>query len=343
MKALLLKEYKRLEITELPDPEPGPDEVLVRVKACGICGSDVHGYDGHTGRRIPPLIMGHEASGVVESTGVGVRGFRRGDRVTFDSTVYCGRCWHCRRGEINLCDDRNVLGVSCGEYRRHGAFAEYVAVPERIVYRLPDSLSFEQAALLEPVSIAFHAVNITPRKLGDSVVVVGAGMIGLLVIQALRSAGCGRLIAIDVEGAKLAMASKFGADSVLSASLPDLHERILDATDGRGADVAFEVVGADAPFNTAVTGVRKKGIVTLIGNLSPKVEMPLQYVVTREISLLGSCASSGEYPACIDLIARKSIDVMPFLSARAPLAEGQAWFERLYRREPGLLKVILNP
>jgi L-iditol 2-dehydrogenase len=343
MKALLLKEYRHLEITVMPDPVPGADEVLVRVKACGICGSDVHGYDGHTGRRIPPLIMGHEASGTVAAAGPDVRGFGPGDRVTFDSTISCGDCFFCRRGEVNLCDRRNVLGVSCGDYRRHGAFAEFVAVPERIVYRLPDSLSFEQAALIESVSIAVHAVNRTPRRIGDTVVVVGAGMIGQLVIQTIRRSGCGRLIAIDLEDSKLEIAARFGADLGINASAPDLRERILDATQGRGADVAFEAVGADAPFNTALSSLRKGGILTLIGNLSPTVGLPLQQIVTREITAFGSCASSGEYPACIDLMARGTIDVRPFMSACAPLEEGPIWFDRLYRHEPGLIKVILTP
>jgi L-iditol 2-dehydrogenase len=343
MKALLLKEYKHLEMADLPDPAPGTDELLVRVRACGICGSDVHGYDGHTGRRIPPLVMGHEASGTVAAAGAGARRFRPGDRVTFDSTVYCGDCFFCRRGEINLCDRRNVLGVSCGDYRRDGAFAEFVVVPERIVYGLPESLTFEQGALIESVSIAVHAVNRTPRKIGDIVVVVGVGMIGQLVVQTIRHAGCGKLIAIDLEDAKLERAARFGADLVINAGTPDLRERVLEATRGRGADIAFEAVGADAPFNTAVASLRKGGVLTLIGNLSPKVELPLQQIVTREITMLGSCASSGEYPACIDLMERGAIDVRPFMSACAPLVEGPAWFERLYRREPGLMKVILNP
>ena len=128
------------------------------MRACGICGSDVHGMDGSTGRRIPPLIMGHEAAGEIAEVGAGVSGWKPGDRVTFDSTIYCGRCWHCLRGEVNLCDERRVLGVSCAEYRRDGAFAEFVAVPERILYRLPDDLSFEQAAMVEAVSVAVHAV-----------------------------------------------------------------------------------------------------------------------------------------------------------------------------------------
>jgi L-iditol 2-dehydrogenase len=343
MKALLLKDYKQLEVARVPDPVIGPEEVLVRVEACGICGSDVHGYDGHTGRRIPPLIMGHEAAGVIAEVGPNVKQFSPGDRVTVDSTVYCGKCFYCRRGDVNLCDSRNVLGVSCNEYRRHGAFAEFVAVPQHIVYRLPDDLSFEQAAMIEAVSIAFHAVNRTPLKLGDTVVVVGAGMIGQLVIQTLREAGCGKLIAIDLDDRKLQMAQQLGADEGINANAPDLRAQVLERTHGRGSDLAFEVVGASAPFNTAVASVRKGGAVTLVGNLSPKVDMPLQQIVTREITLIGVCASSGEYPACIDLMARGKIDVRAFISAFAPLEEGPMWFDRLYQQEPGLMKVILKP
>src|SRR5579875_509661 len=174
MKALLLSEYKHLTIADLPAPIPGTREVLIRVAACGICGSDVHGYDGASGRRIPPIVMGHEAAGVIAQVGADVRDYKAGDRVTFDSTVYCGKCEFCLRGEVNLCDNRQVLGVSCGDYRRNGAFAELVAVPARILYRLPDEFPFEEAAMLEAVSVALHAVRITQMKVGESALVIGA-------------------------------------------------------------------------------------------------------------------------------------------------------------------------
>lgn len=343
MKALLLKEYKQLEVTEVPAPEIGADEVLVHVRACGICGSDVHGFDGSSGRRVPPLIMGHEASGVVAATGANVTRFRTGDRVTFDSTVYCGKCWFCRRGQVNLCEDRNVLGVSTGEYRRHGAFAEYVAVPQHIIYPLPDNLSFEEAALIESVSIAFHAVNRTPIRLGDVAVVVGTGMIGSLVIQTLRHAGCARIIAVDIDDYKLERAREFGADEGLNSKKVDVAAELAARTDGRGADLAFEVVGATASFHTAVSAVRKGGSITLVGNLTPKVEMPLQAIVTRELTLYGSCSSAGEYPACIEMMARGDINVKPLISVTAPLEQGPEWFDRLYNHEPGVMKVILQP
>lgn len=343
MKALVLEDYRRFNYTTAPDPATGHADVLIAVRACGICGSDVHGMDGSTGRRRPPVIMGHEAAGEIVAVGSGVSEWKPGDRVTFDSTVYCGTCAYCRSGRINLCDHRRVLGVSCEDYRQHGAFAELVAVPQHVLYRLPDDLGFNQAAMVEPVSIAFHAVNRTPIKLNDSAVVFGAGMIGLLVIQALRLAGCGTLIAVDLEDHKLALARQLGADNGINADDPALAEQILDLTGGRGADQALECVGVGATVAAALQCVRKGGSITLVGNLAPKIEFPLQAAVTREITLNGVCASCGEYPACLDMIARGVIDVKPLMSAVAPLSDGAAWFDRLYNKEPGLMKVLLAP
>jgi L-iditol 2-dehydrogenase len=343
MKALVLRDYNSFVVEEVPDPSPGPGEVLVKVRACGICGSDVHGMDGSTGRRIPPVIMGHEAAGEIVEAGPDAQDWRVGERVTFDSTVYCGTCWHCRRGDINLCDNRRVLGVSCQEYRRDGAFAEYVAVPRHILYRLPEGLGFPRAALAEAVSIACHGVHRLPARLDDSVVVVGAGIIGLLVVQVLRAAGFGMVVAIDVAPERLELARRLGADAALQPTDPDLRARILELTGGRGADAAVEAVGSTAAFRTALDCVRKGATVSLIGNLSPQVEMPLQAMVTREVSLHGSCASRGEYPAAIAMIARGRIDVDSLISATAPLGEGPQWFRRLYAREKGLIKVVLIP
>ncbi len=343
MRALLLKEYMKLELVGMEEPAVGFDEVLVRVRACGICGSDVHGLDGSTGRRVPPLVMGHEAAGEVVKTGSEITDLRPGDRVTFDSTIYCGRCYFCTRGDVNLCDNRQVLGVSPGEYRRHGAFAEYVAVPRRLTYRLPDQLSFEQAALIEAVSVAVHAVNLTHFELGASAVVVGSGMIGLLAVQALRAAGCARVVAVDVERSRLDLALQLGATEAVNPKDQDAAAFVRGLTDGRGADVALECVGATDPIRTAIGCVRKGGSVTLVGNIAPTIDLPLQPVVTRQIRVQGSCASNGEYPAVIDLLASRVIRVEPLISAVAPLAEGPDWFARLYRHEPNLMKVILQP
>jgi L-iditol 2-dehydrogenase len=343
MKALVLTEYNRFSLEDVPLPEIGPEDVLVRVKACGICGSDVHGMDGSTGRRIPPIIMGHEASGVIEQLGNGITDWRVGDRVTFDSTVVTRQDFYSQKGVFNLSDFRRVLGVSCGEYRQHGAFAEYVAVPQSILYRLPEGLSFEQAAMTEPVSVAFHAVNLLPSEINDSAVVVGCGMIGLFVIQALRIKGCGKIMAIDLDRSHLDMALQFGADVAILSAEGETIDKIRSHTHGRGADLAFEVVGIVPTVNLAINAVRKGGKVGLIGNLSPKVELPLQAVVTRQLTLYGSCASAGEYPACLDMIASGRVKVDEMISAVVPLADAASWFGRLYKGEPGLMKVIVKP
>jgi len=343
MKALVLKEYLKFAYEEVPKPLYEPTEVLVAVEACGICGSDVHGMDGSTGRRRPPIIMGHEAAGRIVAVGSKVTAWNDGDRVTFDSTIYCGVCEYCSRGEVNLCNQRRVLGVSCEDYRQHGAFAEYVAVPQHILYRLPDGLPFEHAALIEPFTIALHAVRRAAVRENDVAVVIGCGMIGLAVIQLARQTGFRRVIAVDVAPEKLALARQLGAHEVIPSASVDALQEIQRLTGGVGADRAFEAVGVGATVDLAVRCVRKGGVVTLVGNLAPKVEFPLQVVVTRELSIQGTCASAGEYQACLDLMATRRIDPTPLLSAVAPLAEGAQWFDRLYRKEPGLLKVILKP
>ena len=327
----------------MPLPALADDEVLVRVRACGICGSDVHGYDGSTGRRIPPLVMGHEAAGEVERTGRGVLGFDRGDRVTFDSTVWCGTCEYCARGASNLCTNRRVLGVSCGDYRRHGAFAEFVSVPDRILHRLPPAMPFEHAALIEAVSVAVHAVKRAAPRPDDTVAVIGCGMIGLLIIQVLRHRGCKRTIAIEIDERRRALAARFGASATIQPASGSVAGEVRRLTDSRGADHVFEVVGHSGTVGDAVASVRRGGTVTLVGNLAPHVDLPLQAVVTGELTLLGSCASSGEYPEAIDLVARGEIDVAPLISAVAPLAEGATWFSRLHTPNGGLMKVILRP
>jgi L-iditol 2-dehydrogenase len=343
MNALLLSEYKHLAIATLPVPAPGPLDVLVQVAACGICGSDVHGYDGASGRRIPPLVMGHEASGIVAALGSEVIGFSVGDRVTFDSTVSCGVCAFCRKGEINLCDDRQVLGVSCGDYSRAGAFAEYVTVPARIVYKLPEGLSFAEAAMLEAVSVALHAAAVSNLAGEETALVIGAGMIGLLTLQAARVGGCSRIFVADIDATRLKLAAELGADEAIQASGAELTQEVLRLTEGRGVDVVLEAVGRNETIATAIDCVRKGGTVTLIGNITPQVNLPLQKVVSRQIRLQGSCASSGEYPEAMQLMAAGKIRVSPLITAIAPLSDGPSWFDRLHSGEPNLMKIVLDP
>lgn len=343
MKALLLSEYSRLDVVDIPMPRPGPDEVLVKVEACGICGSDVHGYDGSSGRRIPPIVMGHEAAGSVAAVGSGVPDLREGQHVTFDSTIYCGTCHYCRNGEPNLCEFREVLGVATPDFRRQGAFAEYVVVPRRVIYPLPEHLAFSEAAMIEPLSVAVHAVRLSQLPEQSSALVVGAGMIGLLVLQTLRHAGCTNVIVSDIDDTRLALAKELGATVTVNAKSADAVAEVLRHTGGVGVDVALEAVGSTPTVKTAIESVRRGGTVTLIGNVVAHVEIPLQVVVSRQIRLQGSAASAGEYPECIEMLASGSINVKPLISMIAPLEEGARWFERLHGREANLMKVILAP
>ncbi len=343
MKALVLNEYNKLIFTDFPTPEPEPNEVRVRIKSCGICGSDVHGMDGSTGRRIPPLIMGHEASGVIEKLGANVQNWSIGDRVTFDSTIYNLDDWYTRKGLYNLSDNRKVLGVSPSDYIRHGCFAEYAVIPQHILYKIPANVTFDQAAMVEPVAVAAHAVNITPIQWNNSAVVVGTGMIGLCIVQVLRANGAGLVIAIDKDEGRLELAKKLGADIILNADNENIAKIIKSHTENRGADIAFEAVGVESSIHTAISGLRRGGCLTLVGNLAPEVNIPLQSIVTQQLRLQGSCAICGEYPSVLDMIERGKINVDILQSASAPLSEGASWFKRLYNREKGLMKVVLNP
>jgi L-iditol 2-dehydrogenase len=218
-----------------------------------------------------------------------------------------------------------------------------VVVPERIVYRLPEKLSFAEAAMLEATAVAVHAVALSKISPGDQALVLGAGMIGLLTLQALRAAGCATVIVADVDVSRLKLAEEVGATTTVCASGDDLVAEIFRRTNGAGVDVAIEAVGIEATVRAAVHAVRKGGTVTLVGNISPQVTLPLQRAVTRQIRLQGSCASAGEYPQAIDLLNNGGITVKPLITAIAPLEEGPRWFERLYAREPNLMKVVLTP
>jgi 2-desacetyl-2-hydroxyethyl bacteriochlorophyllide A dehydrogenase len=343
MKALVLEEYNKLVYKDVPDPAISSNEVLVKVMACGICGSDVHGLDGSTGRRIPPMIMGHEASGIIVKTGDDVKNWKSGDRVTFDSTVYPLNDWFTLEGMYNLSDNREVLGVSPGTFKRDGAFAEYIAIPQHILYRIPESVTFEQAAMVEAVAVALHSVNLSGIRLGDKCVVVGAGMIGIFILKLLRLAGASKVIAIDINPKRLEQAAKSGADHTFLSTEENLAEKIAALTNNRGADISFEAVGRSESVIIAIDVLRKGGKTVLVGNTSPKVDFPLQKVVTRELKVLGSCAIRGEYDVVLNLLETGRITVGDQISAVAPLSDGAAWFGKLYRKEEELNKVILVP
>ena len=343
MKALVKRHAEKgIWMEQVPVPEAGPNEVLIKLEKTAICGTDLHIYkwDEWSQRTIKPgLVIGHEFVGRIAAIGPGVTGYQLGDRVSAEGHIVCGHCRNCRAGRQHLCPNTVGIGVN-----RHGAFAEFVTVPARIVHVLPDALGFNEAAMIEAVSVGVHAVRLTPCAPGDTAVIVGTGMIGLLTLQAAKIAGFAQVIAVDTEDSRLDVACELGATHRFNPkSGGDLTEFVKSLTKGQGADAAFECVGLNATVLSAIHAVRKGGTVTLVGNLTPKTELPLQVVVTRQLRLQGSCASAGEIPRCIELLATKQIKVDKIISAVVPLEQGADWFAKLYAGAPGVMKVILAP
>jgi L-iditol 2-dehydrogenase len=338
MKALVFAGPGEMPLRDHPEPSPAAGEVVVAVRAAGICGSDVHGFLGATGRRRPGVVMGHEAAGDVIEVGAGVTSVRPGDRVILRSILACGHCEGCLRGQPNLCRDRRGMGMHFD-----GAYAERIAVPEALLLPMPDTLSYEEGALVEPLAVAMHAVNITPFALLDFVVVIGAGAIGLLTLLAARLRGAGSIVVTDLSAHRLAVARSLGADLTIDVSTSDPVERVLAATNGRGADAVLEAVGVSATTGQSVRVARSGGHVTWIGNSAPVVELPMQELVTRELTLRGSYGFAGEFEQAADAIAAGTIDVRQLIERFAPLDEGSELFTELGSGELDAVKVVLTP
>ena len=264
--------------------------------------------------------------------------------MTFDSTIYCGECAECRAGHINLCSPGASSGLRRLNINRTAPSLNFLPYPNGFFTAFPTACLSSMLPMVEPVSIALHAVGRVKLAAESVAVVIGSGMIGLLVIQSLRHAGAKQIVAVDLESSRLDLALTLGATHAIRADDPTLAAQITKITPRGGADAAFEVVGIGPTVALAIQVVRRGGDVVLVGNLAQKTEFPLQSVVTRELTLHGSCGSAGEYPLAIDLISRGIINVAPLISAVAPLADGAAWFSRLTSPEGrNQLKVILEP
>lgn len=338
MRALMYEGPWQMPLRDLPVPSPGPDEVVVSVQAAGICGSDVHGFTGSTGRRTPGIVMGHEFSGAVAALGENVASWAVGDRVVVQPLHRCGSCVMCRSGRGNICQNRTLIGMHV-----HGAYAEAVSVPQAQLYRLPDDLSYEHGAWAEPLSVALHAVAITPLNLMDTVVVVGAGPIGLLTLQVARRRGAGTIIVTDRNAHRLEVARQLGADLVVNIADDDPVQAVQRATDGLGADVTFEAVGITPTVQQALVVTRVGGSITWIGNSAPEVTLNMQQVVTREITIRGTYGFDREFGQAINLLQSQQISVTPLIEGVAPLAEGPQIFQNLADGTLESIKVILQP
>lgn len=319
-------------------PTPGPNDVVVDVQAVGICGSDVHGFMGITGRRKPPIVMGHEFSGLVTAVGDQVQRIKVGQRVAVQPLLTCGTCPTCRAGRPNICVNRSGLGVNMD-----GAFADAISVPEQMVHVLPDELSWEQGAMIEPLAISMHSVNMTPITLMDSLVIIGAGTIGLLSLVCARKRGAGQIIVTDRSEHRLEIARKLGADIVVNIAEQDPVEAVREATGGLGADSVIEAVGATPAVKQSLLVARNGGNVTWIGNSAPEVEINMQQIVTRELTLRGVYGFDGEFAKSIEFIRRSSdFDVLSLIEHTASLEEGPQLIHDLAKGMDAV-KVMLKP
>lgn len=339
MKALVFYGPEDLRLTDIDDLHPSAGEVLIRVKACGICGSDVHGYLGITGRRIPPMVMGHEFSGMVEQIGEGVTAVQPGDRVAPYPVIFCGECERCQQGSVHMCLHKKALGVlEC-----NGAMAEYVCIPAKLIFKLADHVSYEVGSLIEPLAVSYRGVNHAGDLTGKSVLIVGAGTIGLLALAIVKMRNPAQVFVSDLSDTRLEVARQMGADGVINPSRDALADVIQAQTKGKGVDVAFEAVGATPTVQQAMASLRVGGTAVWIGNSAKMVQVNMQEIVTRELQVFGTFLYTfDEFGAIVELLNSGKLDVKPMISLRIALDRGPELFAKLAKDPGPLIKVIIN-
>lgn len=338
-----------VRVDEVPSPRPGAGEVLIEVAACGLCGSDLHEYlhgPVYIPRRphpltgvVPPVTLGHEFAGRVIEAGAGVETPRAGDRVTVNPCLLCGECAWCRRGQKNHCARLATLGLS-----RDGALASHVVAPAYHCHALPPEVDDEQGAWVEPLAVAVHAARRGRAGMGERVAVIGAGPIGLLLLQVLRARGAGWVAVVEPREERRRMAAALGADVVLDPGAGDPGRAVADLTGGERVEAAFECVGHESAFATAVKASGKGGRIVLVGLVPDPVPVSLLAILAHEKEIVGSSAYVDEFPEAIALLARGQVRVAPLVTGRVPLADTvRGGLEALLRPEAGHVKILVAP
>ena len=337
MRAVVFLGQEELEVQERPDPIPDEGEVLMKVEACGICGSDLHAYK--TGMYAPGLVIGHEFGGVVQAVGTGVTDFRPGDRVTADSCIGCGSCLLCRNGRENLCEQSVRLGVT-----DDGGMAELVKAPGSGVYHIPDSLSLKEACLAEPFSITLHGLNLSRFKPGNRVLIMGAGPIGLCLIQVLKMAGAGSVWITETSPFRRDLAAHLGADLVLNPKAVSPLSTVSSLTDGTMADIVFECAGLPQTITQAPMLVRRGGQVVILGICDQPVETDFLSMITSEVDIQTAYYSrASEFATTIDLMAKGSLKANRMLTSEVPLERVKESFETLLSPDGNQVKILVCP
>ncbi|SNT20948.1 zinc-dependent alcohol dehydrogenase [Antarctobacter heliothermus] len=338
MRAAVLRSPGQFEIEERPIPRPGPGEALIKIARVGICGTDLHIFNGHYAADSLPMVPGHEFTGTIEAVGTDLRGLQVGGKVVVDMNIGCGRCFWCRRNEILNCPEMQQMGITMD-----GAFAEYMLVPARLVISAPDDVPFEVLALTEPLACVVRAARKARVNFGQSAVVIGAGPIGNLHVQLLRTIGAAPVIVMDISAERVEMALDCGADIGVTDPA-QLKQAVLMATDGRGADVVVESVGNPALYGAALRLMRKGGHLAAFGLTGPEdtLALPILDTILHENSVKGSVAGMGQdMNDALTLLVHGRIQTDPFTRASFPLQEIQQAFDSIGDRPDDLKTQIV--
>jgi len=336
MKVAVWHGRKDIRIEEAPTPSIEKDGALVRVRVCGLCGSDLHAYQGLSDRRVPPLVMGHEFAGDIEEIGGEVKSLEIGDRVVVDPLVVCGECNRCVRGSQNVCRDRKLIGLTM-----QGALAEYVAVPSNRCFPLPDDVSYEEGAMVEPTAVGVHAAERASISPNDTLAIVGTGVIGLLTLQAAKLRGPSRILAIDLSNERLGLARRFGADGAINPREGDPVQGVMELTNRAGADCVVEAVGIQQTMRQAMKMASDQGRIVVVGMLQKSMELEALEITVRELSLMGAYAYTDQaFKTAITLISEGKINVTPLITRILPLDSVKEGFEALDKQEA--IKVVLR-
>jgi len=327
----------RVDYIHRPLLEPEGDEVIVAVRASAICGSDLHIFKGKHPSAPLPATIGHEFSGDVAAVGPDAGDIKVGMRVTVEPCIVCGRCEACRRGDYGYCEN-----ISFTYRQGDGAMADYVRVRAPYVYELPGDMSYEEGALIEPLSVAVHAVRRADIRMGETVLVVGAGAIGILTAALCRRCGAGEIIAADLNDARLALARELGATVTVNSGREDLEQRVMELTGGRGVDKSFEAVGAEAAFRSAMMLLGKNGLATVIGIYeNPNITIPATRFVTHEIRIQGAQGYCRDFPIALKMARR--IDLKRLITHTFGIGQLQQALDTCMDRTAGSVKVVLKP
>ena len=337
MKALVYTAARQMEIQELPHPRPKPDEILLAVRASGVCGSDQGGFLGRDKRRIPPLVLGHEFSGQILEVGSKVEGVRPGMDVCVYPLVTCGQCRHCAGGQHHRCVHRRLFGLDL-----QGAFADYLLVPEQCLFPMPPGMTYVQGALAEPLATAIHAVSASANIRGGTGVVFGAGPIGIFHLLAAKHKGAARIAVVERNPHRLEAVRRLNADLVVDPRDVDPVETILDWTAGHGVDFAFDAAGNDLCRQQAIAALASGGTLTLVGLEEETSIVNIRRLQTGELTLRGSYAYTREDFAEALSLLEKGIIPAEELVSEVPLECGLQVFQELTAENPRKIKVVFT-